>query len=100
MSPFQLTYVEVGVNVSGIEGAVTEHLLNGPDIGFIFKHAGGAGVPEGMGSDALFTFYPLSVFSDQHPDGVMIHLVASGRKKERPKERTKERNNQAAKCPA
>lgn len=49
-----VVFVQMGVNLSGSDAFVSEHLLYGAEVGASFHEVGGEGVPEGVRADGLF----------------------------------------------
>ena len=51
MDRFQLTAIDLGVNLGGGDGGVSEHFLNDAEIGSTGQKVRGKGVPELMRMD-------------------------------------------------
>ena len=45
--------IDVGINLGGENGFVTEHFLNGTEVGAHFDEVGGKGVAEGVGTNGF-----------------------------------------------
>lgn len=60
---------EVSINLGGSDRGVTEHLLDGADVGAIDEEFGGEGVSQNMWSDALNNSCLTGVFANEIFDG-------------------------------
>ena len=56
--------IEVGVYLGGGDGGMTEHFLNGAEVGAAFDEVCGKGVSEGVRTDGLFQPYFGGTFFD------------------------------------
>lgn len=50
----QIACVNMGINFSGSNALMTQHLLNGPEVGTVFKEMGSETVPEGVWAYRFF----------------------------------------------
>lgn len=67
---------EMRVDLGRVEGRVAEELLDGPDVGLVFEHGGGAGVAEGVRVHVLLDFGLPGVLLDELPERVLGQRLA------------------------
>ena len=65
---------EAGVYLGGLDVLVAEHFLQISQMGAVFQHVGGAGMPEGVRADFLLDAGFLHVFADD-----VVNRVVAGR---------------------
>ena len=75
MDLFQIVDGDVGIDLSGFQRLVSQHLLQVSGGSSVFEHVGGAGVAEGVRGDILFDAGQLNAALDHRPDAVGIHLL-------------------------
>ena len=65
---------DMGIDLGGFQGLVSQHLLQVPGRGSVFEHVRGAGVAERVRGDIFFNAGKIDTALDHRPDAVGIHL--------------------------
>jgi hypothetical protein len=76
MGLFQVGYAKMGIDLGGAQSAVAQKLLDNADVGLVFQHDRGAGVPERMRGDLFFCFSCFAIFFNDHPGYMAVDRFA------------------------
>jgi hypothetical protein len=67
---------DLGINLGGFQGFMTQQLLDMADRGTVFQHMGGTGMTEGVGRDVLLNTGSLDTSFHRKIDAVVAHLFS------------------------